>query len=292
MARARSRDPERFRRLVPVVLLLASLLSLTISTRSLVGFPARVGLTVLGFFQKGFSAVSEFVSGTVSSMAELKRLRTDYDALLLKLERYDRLERESADIRAENERLKEQLDFAEGLPFQRIPVRIIAKDPENLYATMVIDKGVEEGIRKNMPVVAVQNGVEGLVGRVLEVGRGTSIVVPLYDTSSYVAARLVKTRHEGLVCGSGSIDGNLLMKYVRKRAKDEAQQGDLVVSSGYESIYPPDLALGRVKRIRALDYETSIEIELEPVLDFSRLEYLFVIRAQDEQAPAGDKGGQ
>jgi hypothetical protein len=68
------------------------------------------------------------------------------------------------------------------------------------------------------------------------------------------------------------------MKYVKKRAKDEAQFGDLVVTSGYESIYPPDVAIGRIKKFKTLDYETSLEVDIEPVLDFARLEYVFVIK--------------
>lgn len=274
-------SPERLRRAVPVVLLAASLVVLTVSTRSLAGLPERVGVTVLGFFQKGFSAVGGFVSDTIASIAELKRLREDYDELSEKLEAYTNMERGNAELREENERLKAQLGFSERLAYERVPARVVAKDPENLYATIVIDKGVEEGVRKNMPVIAFQDGVEGLVGRVLEVGRGSSIVVPVYDASSYVAARLAASRYEGLATGQGSADAPLVMKYVKKRAKDEAQFGDLVVTTGYESIYPPDVTLGRVKKLRVLDYQTSVEIEVEPVLDFSRLEYVFVVRPSE-----------
>ncbi len=278
-------NPDRIKRAVPVVLLAASLLAVTVSTRSLAGLPERVGLTVFGFFQKGFSAVGDFVADTVASIAELKRLREDYDELAAKLERYTNLERGAADLRQENQRLKEQLGFAERLAYERVPARIVAKDPENLYATFVIDKGVAEGVRKNMPVLAFQDGVEGLVGRVLEVGRGSSVVVPLYDASSYVAARLATSRHEGLLTGQGKADDALVMKYVKKRAKDEAQFGDMVVTTGFESVYPPDVAIGRVKKLRVLDYQTSVEIEVEPILDFSRIEYVFVVRPIPPEAP-------
>ncbi len=283
----KARDPDRIRRLVPIVLLAASLVTLTVSTRSLVGMPERVGLTVLGFFQKGFSAIGDFVAETVASIAELRRLRADYDELARKLEAYTNLERGAAELRAENERLKVQLGFSQSLPYERIPARIVAKDPENLYATFMIDKGVEAGIRKNMPVIAFQDGIEGLVGRVLEVGRGSSVVVPLYDASSYVASRLASSRYEGLVTGQGRADAPLLLRHVKKRAKDETQFGDLVVTTGFESLYPADIAVGRVKKLKVLEYETSVEMELEPVLDFSRLEYVFAIRSI-----APDTGGR
>jgi rod shape-determining protein MreC len=235
-------------------------------------------VTVLGFFQKGFSAVGSFVSDTLASIAELRRLRRDYEELAAKLERYTNIERGLADLRAENARLKEQMGFVQGRSYERIAARVVAKDPGNLYSTIVIDRGVENGIRKDMPVVAFQDGVEGLVGRVVEVGLGTSIVVPLYDTSSFVACRLVNARHEGLVSGQGSADDPLLMRFVKKRAKDEVQFGDLVATTGYESVYPPDIAVGRVKKVHVLEYQTSIEIDLDPTLDFSRIEYVFAVK--------------
>lgn len=276
----------RGRRAVAPILLAASLLCLTVSTRSLEGVPESLGLTVFGFFQRGFAAVGIFVEDTLASIAELRRLRDNYRELSAKLERYTNIERGFADLREENKRLKEQLGFSNDIAYQRIAARIVAKDPNNLYSTITIDKGIGDGIRKNMPVIAFQDGLEGLVGRVVEVGRGTSKIVPLYDSKSYVAARMSSgTRTEGLVGGQGSPDDPLLMRFVKKRTKDDIQFGDLVVTTGYESIYPAEVSIGRVRKIRVVEYQTSIDIELDPVLDFSRIEYVFVVRSAP--VPAG-----
>lgn len=270
---------DRGRRAVAPILLAASLICLTVSTRSLEGLPESLGLSIFGFFQRGFSAVGIFVSDSIASITELQRLRDNYRELTAKLERYTNMERGIAELREENKRLKEQLGFSQEIPYQRIAARIVAKDPENLYSTITIDKGFSEGIRKNMPVIALQDGMEGLVGRVIEVGRGTSKIVPLYDSKSFVAARFSGgSRTEGLVGGQGAPDDPLVMRFVKKRMKDEIQFGDLVVTTGYESIYPAEISVGRVKKVRVLDYLTSIDIELDPVLDFSRIEYVFIIR--------------
>jgi rod shape-determining protein MreC len=262
---------------------------LIVSTRSLHGVPAAVGLTVLGFFQRGFSAVGGFVTDTITSIAELRRLRENYHELAAKLDRYTNMERGMAELREENARLREQLGLAAELGYQRIAARIVAKDPENLYSTIIIDKGVGDGIRKNMPVIAFQDGIEGLVGKVVEVGQGVSMILPLYDTGSFVAARLAGgSRFEGLVGGQGSGDSPLLMKFVKKRAKNEVQFGDLIVTTGYESIYPPEVAVGRVRRVIDPEFQTSIDIELDPILDFSRIEYVFVIRPTSKASAAAE----
>jgi rod shape-determining protein MreC len=279
------RTDGRGRRAVAPILLGASLLCLTVSTRSLEGVPESVGLTVFGFFQRGFSAVGGAVSDTIASIAELRKLRENYRELSAKIERYTNMERGLADLREENKRLKAQLGFSQEIAYQRIAARIVAKDPENLYSTITIDKGFSDGVRKNLPVIAFQDGIEGLVGRVVEVGRGTSKIVPIYDSKSFVASRLsAGSRTEGLVGGQGSPDDPLLMRFVKKRAKDEVQFGDLVSTTGYESVYPPEVAVGRIKKVRVLEYQASIDIELDPVLDFSRIEYVFVVKQQP--APA------
>ncbi|MDP3129704.1 MAG: rod shape-determining protein MreC, partial [Bacillota bacterium] len=175
------------------------------------------------------------------------------------------------------------------ISYQRIAARIIAKDPGNLYSTITIDKGIRDGIRKNMPVVAFQDGLEGLVGRVVDVGQGVSKIVPLFDTSLFVAGRLANQfRHEGLIGGQGSPDAPLVMRFVKRRAKEETQFGDLVVTSGYDSVYPPEIAVGRVAKIRVLEYQTSAELEIDTILDFSRIEYVFALRlnaaTEDQEA--------
>ena len=79
------------------------------------------------------------------------------------------------------------------------------------------------------------------------------------------------------------------MRFVKKRAKDELQFGDTVVTTGYESVYPAEVAVGRVKKVRVMEYQTSIDVELDPILDFSRIEYVFVVRPGGAEAVGGDR---
>lgn len=281
MSDAAERRLARRRILVFVLALGASLLSLLISTNSLAGVPQRVGLSVLSFFQRGFDAAGNFASGTLNSIAELRDLRARYRELMGKMEEYQNLERSLTDLKRENERLRSQLGYLKEARYRASSARIIAKDPGNLYSTFVIDKGLEDGLRKNLPVVAYQDGSEGLVGKVLEVGRSSSIVSPIYDASAHISARLDRTRYEGLVSGGGSPDTPLTMRYVKKRAKEEIQYGDLVVTSGLQSLYPRDVIIGRVTRVLSADYQTSLDIDVEPVLDFARLEYVFIVFTED-----------
>lgn len=265
-----------------LILVGVSVLMLILSTKSLTGLPERVGLSVASFFQNAFHSVGEFFSQTANSVVELKELKKNYSAALEKLEEYENIERGYAEVRDENLRLKEQLGFSQQIQYQKIAAEIIAKDPGNVYSTIVINKGIKDGVKKNLPIIAYQNGIQGLVGRVVEVGHSSSIIIPLYDSSSHVSCRLEKSRYEGLVSGQGTADKPLVMQYVKKSAKDEIQFGDLVVTSGLKDLYPPDIAVGRISNKKVDDYKTSMELDMESIIDFSKIEYVFIIFPKNE----------
>ncbi len=276
---------------VPLTLLAISLLLVSISTRTIDKLPGAFHSAVFGNIQKAFSWVSNLVEDTLFSIRELSNIRSQYDALAGRLERYSSMERDMADMRAENTRLREQLGFAQNLTIIQTSAQIIAKDPGNLYSSIVIDKGKDYGVGGSMAATAFQSGVEGLVVKVLDAGKGSSILLPLYDQRFFVSARFSRSRSEGLVNGQGQADEPLVMKYISKLSASDIQIGDMVVTSGLDSIYPPDLAIGRVREIRIPEYGGSAIAYLDPVLDFSRLEYLFILKKTPVQKPAPAAAG-
>lgn len=243
-----------------------------------------IGFSFMSGAQRGIYSVSSFFSGTVSAVSELSDLRRKYQELSKRLEDYELLQRSNADIKTENERLKDLLGFSESLSIKNIPAGIIGRDPNNLYSGITINRGAKHGIKKNMPVISFQGSNTGLVGKIVQVGRTTSLVMPVYDYQCFVSARLETSRYDGLVNGQGSADGLLVMKYVKKRARDEIMVGDKIITSGENYNYPGSIPIGFVSKIRGLDYETSLELDVEPVIDFSRLENVFVLDMSAGQA--------
>jgi rod shape-determining protein MreC len=80
-----------------------------------------------------------------------------------------------------------------------------------------------------------------------------------------------------LINGKNDNSGNLNMNYVNKRALEDISLNELVITSGMKSLYPAGLFIGRVSTIFSEEYDTSLELELEPVIDMSRIEYVFVM---------------
>ena len=293
MKRADERIPKGFRRntdgLVFLLLIMVSVSMLILSTRSFVLNVQAVGFSVFSGARSGLSTVTSFGTRTVAAVKELSDLRKEYAELVKRIEYYEVVQRDAAEIRRENLRLREQLGFLDTARYRQIPARLTGRDPDNLFSSFVIDKGSKHGIKRNMSVIAFQDGQQGLVGKVVQVGRSESLVMPIYDSSAFVAARFSESRYEGIVEGQGNADRPLFMRYIKKRARDEIRFGDLVVTSGIGGIYPKDLIIGRVSKLVFQDYETSINAELEPAIDFSRLEYVFALeRGKTSEDGQGD----
>jgi rod shape-determining protein MreC len=242
-----------------------------------------MGLSMYSGIRGSVYAVTSFFSRTVNAVHELANLNREYNELSERVTRYEQLERSAADIRLENERLREQLGFAKTIRYRYVAGEITGYDPVNLFSAFVINKGKNHGIAVNMPVIAYQNGTETLVGKVIQTAPVESLVMPLYDTGCFVPVRLAESRFEGIVAGTGTPESPLLMRFVRGRARSKINDGELVISSGLGGVYPPGISLGRVSRALYQNNDTSVEMELTSLVDYSRLEYVFIIDAQNGQ---------
>jgi rod shape-determining protein MreC len=267
-----------------IVLIIISTLLLLISGRNFVYGVKNTGLSVFSGIRGGIYELSSFVSRTVLSIKELSNLRKEHADLLKQLDRFEELERSNAEIYQENIRLKEQLDFSKTIRYRRIPAQISGRDPNNLFSAIVINKGSYSGVSNNMIVVAWQNGVQALVGKVIQTGAFESLVMPVFDINSLISCRFSVSRFEGIVEGQGSSETQLLMRFVPRRAREEINIGDIIITSGMGGIYPGGINLGRVSSVNILEYETTLEVEVIPMIDFSRLEYVFIIEAEGQDS--------
>ncbi len=237
----------------------------------------QIGFSIFSVAEKGISGFTGSVTRVFTSITELAKLREEYAVLVEKLKDYEYMQRTNSDIRKENARLKEQLGFSESLVEKNFPANIISRGGDNLYSTIIINKGSVHGIKKNLPVIAIQHGNVGIVGKVVMVSAYTSEVMPLYDLNCTISSRIQNTRDIGLVTGNGNEIQPLSMKYIKKRVIDELHFGDVVVTSGENGNYLRDIPIGTISKITVLDYDTSLDIEIKPIIDFSRLETVVVV---------------
>lgn len=255
----------------------------------------QIGFNIFSSAENVINRVTSSVTSTFTAVKNLAKLHEEYELLTEKLKDYEYMQRTNSDIRKENARLKEQLGFAQNLEYKNYPAQIISRGADNLYSTLTINKGSKDGIKKNMPVIAIQQGSIGVVGKIVSVGRFTSEVMPLFDFNCSISARVQNTRDVGLVAGNGSEQMPLSLKYIKKSARERVMGegslrfGDVIVTSGENENYMADIPIGTISKIAVLDYDTSLEIELTPIIDFSRLETVVVVEQREKNDRAKEE---
>lgn len=184
----------------------------------------------------------------------------------------DNLKAENARLKElllENQRLKGLLEFKQSLNFYTIPARIIAKDPTNWRNSIIIDKGYNSGIKKNMYLISSQ----GLVGRICEVGRSLSKAILLTDPDFKVAAICQRNREEMIIVGSGRRQCN--MKYLSQDA--DIQEKDIILTSGVGGFCPKGILIGEVSGVSKSRNGFTIEAFLKPAVKLGQLEEVLVL---------------
>lgn len=274
-----NRRKSRFDISLFVILLFVSSILLWTSTGEFIVNFRNVGFSVASSFENVVFSIHSFFTGTVTSIMELSSLKEKYNELTEKLNKYEILENSTQTLKKENEELRKLLGFSNRIKTHNIVAEIIGLDPNNLYYGILINRGLKHGVKKNMPVIAFEKGELALVGKIMTVGAFSSVVLPLYDDRCFIAAKMEESRHRGIVGGQGSSSLPLIMRYVKKRVKDEVKVGDIIVTSGLDdtSMFPKNIPIGYISKIAVHDYETSLELFVEPMVNFSTLEYVFVL---------------
>ncbi len=183
----------------------------------------------------------------------------------------------------ENQRLKELLDFRDagifpaGSTFE--VARVIGKSPTKWEAWIQIDKGSDDGIALNQPVVGATLPADrslsgkGLVGKVIAVGNRSARVQLMVDQASNVAALVQGTRAQGIV--GGSLSGRLVMDFVERDQPVEPKL--IVITSGFGQIFPKGIPIGIVQSVGEVDVNIYKQIEVRPFVDFNTLEEVMVV---------------
>jgi rod shape-determining protein MreC len=170
----------------------------------------------------------------------------------------------------ENQRLRRLLDFKTTIKAEAIPAQVVVHDPTGWFQTLIVDKGAQDGVRADMPVV----NDEGVVGRIMDVSDRYSRVVLITDPANAIDGMIERNRMRGILSGKDAI--TCYLKYIR--GNFDVQMGDLIITSGRDGIFPKGLRLGRVKGVRKDPVVLFQTVEVEPVVRLSALEEVLILR--------------
>jgi rod shape-determining protein MreC len=205
--------------------------------------------------------------------SENKTLRRQVHDLQSKLAQSETASRDATELRA-----LVGFNRSSGFPSGYSPVsaRVIARSPTVWYAAITIDKGSDQGLRVDQPVLSGT----GLVGKVSDVAPDAARVVLLTDHTSGVSAQVVPNGANGLVKATVGNPSDLLLDFVQKGRS--VPKGATVITSGWrssrlESLFPRGIPIGTVTRSDSNERELYQRVHLHPFADLRNLDVVEVL---------------
>lgn len=269
MWRKRLRD--RKYTLILILLILASLALMTFDIRR--SKTPTVFETVLMWV---VSPVQNLLASTLDTIGDAM---DQYILVANVSEENKRLQKEVNKLIAQNNALREELRqkgrvgelmaYQDARELKSVVASVIGRDATQWGRVVFINKGTQDGLRENLPVVTHA----GVVGHVIQAGLNTSKVMLIVDGRSAVDALFGVDRVSGVVVGTGMEFCE--MKYVPITA--DVNVGDQVLSSGLGGLYPKGLVVGTVVSIAKGTQGLFQEITISPSADFGRLEEVLIL---------------
>ncbi len=232
--------------------------------------------------QSGVSKISNWVDDTYKKlykgeeiMLENIKLKSDIAKLNEQLVDYQ-------SVLKENEFYKKYLDIKEQKPdFVLEPANLISRNSEDPYGSFVINRGSLNGIEIHDPVITEA----GLVGYVSEVNPSYSKVTTIMDANIKVGGIDKRTDDVGIVSGELSLAEKGKTKMVNILRSSGVASGDFIVTAG-GGVFPEGIIIGTVDSIHNEKVNTSLYAVVTPVVDFSELREVMVIKYFSGQGQA------
>jgi rod shape-determining protein MreC len=178
--------------------------------------------------------------------------------------------------------LEKLLSLRGAVQFDTIAARIVGVETSAFFRVVRVrlDRGGDE-VKPGMAVISSA----GIVGRVQRVFGGWCDVLLAADPKSSIDVVVARTGGRGVVKGvAGSDRYKTRVEYLERR--DEAAEGDLVVTSGLGGFFPRDLPVGKIVKVDKRGFGLYQEVEVQPVVDFGKLRDVLVVVPREAQ-PAG-----
>ena len=155
--------------------------------------------------------------------------------------------------------------------FNFIAARVINNSTRKVHNFFTINKGKKHGIKPGMGVISMQ----GVAGKIMSVSDHFATVASLLNTEMYVSSVI---KSNGTFC-TVNWDGRnpLVSKLLFVPRHLQLSAGDSVVTSGYNSVFPPGLLIGTIKLFNIESNATFYNVDLQLANDFYSMSYVYVI---------------
>lgn len=230
---------------------------------------------------KAFSPISNAITGIGDHFSERSKTRAEKEELLERIEHLeeenrllqDQLKKYQSDYYSLSE-MKELLSIKDEFShYPMVGAKVIAKESGNWFSKFTINRGSNDGIEKDMNVVAAG----GLAGIVTQVGPDYSVVTSILDDQMNVSAICRSSRDSCMVMGDidAMSEGYIRLMYMKKDA--DIREFDEIITAPTSSKYLPDLTIGYAVLLQTDPNNMTMSGYLIPSVNFENIENVMVI---------------
>ncbi len=175
---------------------------------------------------------------------------------------------------AENDRLREMLEFKKRDPYDLIPAEVIGFSSDAGVRGLIINKGEFAGVSEDLAVIAIK----GIVGRVFRTNPHSTIVQLMNDPNIGIAVRLKRNRENGIIHSND----RTMLALDNIPISSTVFEGDTVITSGLGGVFPEGLLVGVVTKASPADNGWLWDVQVQPMVNFSNIEEVFIISRQND----------
>ena len=229
--------------------------------------------------QEGMNSIGEWVGNKSDALKTVKKLKKENAKLSNKVAELTEENSLLAQNKYELERLRDmyQLD-KDYSSYPKIGANVISKDAGNFFNIFTINKGSDDGIKKDMNVIS--GG--GLVGLVFEVGKNYAKVRSIIDDESSTSVSFPNTSETAIVSGDLKLMKDNLMNITEISKDAKIAEGDMVVTSKISNKFLPGILVGYVMKTSKDPNELTQSGQITPVVDFQHIDEVLVITTLKE----------
>jgi len=237
---------------------------------SMVVVPLQKGMNNLGLWTYDKYTTLQEISVVLD---ENKELKSKVDDLT---EENNQLRHDTYEL----SRLRELYELDEKYPgYTKVGARIIEVTTDNWSKAFKVDKGSDDGIKKDMNVIA--GG--GLVGIVADVGKNYSIIKTVVEDNNSVSGMLIDTNDTCIVEGDIELSDSGLIKLTHFKSDITVRDGDKIVTSNISDKYLQGILIGYAKDVEPDSNNLTQSGYLVPAVDFNNLQEVLIITEMKNQ---------
>lgn len=263
-----------------IILLLTWVMFVTSRERTREGRVEYFFNTAMAPLENIFNSCNKVISDSWDTVTNLGQLKVENEKLRAEINYLRTQQLGLNTLKVENQRLREAIGFESSQPHQMIAAEIIAVNPSNWRRTLIINKGENIGLKKNMAVISPH----GVVGRIGEVRPFTAEVILLTDPreGNFIGGVVARTQNMVIITGGGDYLGQCTVKPAVDNYFIDLKKNDLVVTAETSDKFPRGVPIGRVVSLTKGPNSMVYKALLKPAVNLRTIQIVYVIKTKKD----------